>query len=125
MKRSSCVGRWTLVAVALLLAIASTSLACAATGNTPASLSKYRCYDCHADRETVAGPAFADIAAAYRGKADAVARIASEIRSGMRGGGPWHMPPHPEVSANDARAMARYILSLDGKDAAPREASGH
>jgi hypothetical protein len=29
------------------------------------------------------------------------------------------MPPHPEVSMKDARAMARYILSLDVR-AAPR-----
>ncbi len=27
-------------------------------------------------------------------------------------GGPWHMPPHPEVSAAQARVMADYILSL-------------
>ncbi len=125
MKRSAYVakrvGRWIAIVVVMLLAIAASSLASAAAGKAPASLGEYRCYDCHADREAVAGPAFADIAAAYRGKPDAVARIASEIRSGIRGGGPWHMPPHPEVSQNDARAMARYILSLDRKDAAPRE----
>ena len=58
------------------------------------------------------GPAFADVAAAYRGQRDAVTRIANAIRAGMRSGGPWHMPPHPEVSPDEARAMARYIMSL-------------
>ena len=115
--------RWIVIVVVMLLAIASASLAFAAAGKAPASLSAYRCYECHGDREALAGPAFADIAAAYRGKQDAVGRIAADIRSGIRGGGPWHMPPHPEVSANDARAMARYILSLDRKDAASQEAS--
>jgi cytochrome c551/c552 len=31
---------------------------------------------------------------------------------GSHGNGPWHMPPHPEVSDADAKAMVRYILSL-------------
>ena len=127
MKRAAQVAevlrRWIVIVVIVLLAIASPSLASATTGNATASLGKYHCYDCHADREAVAGPAFADIAAAYRGRRDAVARIAADIRSGIRGGGPWHMPPHPEVSADDAKAMARYILSLDRKDTAAGEAS--
>jgi len=41
-----------------------------------------------------------------------VTRIANDIRAGIRGGGPWHMPPHPEVSPEEARTMARYIMSL-------------
>jgi len=117
------VRRWMFIVVGVLLAIASSSLAFGAAGKAPPSLSKYRCYECHADWEAVAGPAFVDIAAAYRGNREAVAKIAADIRSGIRGGGPWHMPPHPEVSQNDARAMARYILSLDPKDAVPRQAS--
>jgi cytochrome c551/c552 len=115
--------RWTVIVVVMLLAIASSPLAFGAPGKASALLGEHRCYDCHADREVLAGPAFADIAATYRGKRDAVGKIATDIRSGIRGGAPWHMPPHPEVSENDARAMARYILSLDGKDATAREAS--
>ena len=38
--------------------------------------------------------------------------VASILRTGARGGGPWHMPPHPEISDADARRMARYILAL-------------
>ena len=87
----------------------------------PPSLNHYRCYICHSDREPLVGPAFEDIAKLYRGKADAVAKIASDIRAGIRGGGPWHMPPHPEVSPAEARAMARYIMSLDPAVAAPRK----
>ena len=78
-----------------------------------ALLHEYKCYICHADTEAKAGPAYVDVAASYRGKRDAVATIAAIVRNGRRGGGPWHMPPHPEVSDADARAMARYILSLD------------
>jgi cytochrome c551/c552 len=81
-------------------------------------LGKYKCYICHADREAKAGPAYADVAAYFRGRPDAVSTIAREIRRGRRGGGPWHMPPHPEVSAEEARAMARYIMSLHARTAA-------
>jgi cytochrome c len=77
-----------------------------------ALLTHYKCYICHADRETKAGPAYVDVAAQYRKTPDAVSVIALEIRRGLRRGGPWHMPPHPEVSVAEARAMARYIVSL-------------
>ena len=105
----------------LILALASDGVAGA---EPPASLTLYRCYICHSDREPVVGPAFADIAASYHGRSDAVAKIARDIRGGIRGGGPWHMPPHPEVSANEARDMARYIMSLDIVTAPSHAVSG-
>lgn len=77
-----------------------------------ALLQQYKCYICHADTETKAGPAYVDVAAKYRGVPQAEAMVAAIVRKGLKGGGPWHMPPHPEVSRADARTMARYILSL-------------
>jgi cytochrome c551/c552 len=88
----------------------------------PPSLTHYRCYICHSDREPLVGPAFADIATAYQGRRDAVPSIANDIRAGMKTGGPWHMPPHPEVSREEARAMARYIMSLSAQEPKSREA---
>ena len=79
--------------------------------DAPALLEKYRCTICHGDAEAKAGPAYVDVAAAYRGKPDAEASVVVIIKKGAHGGGPWHMPPHPEVSDADAKAMARYILS--------------
>lgn len=84
----------------------------AAAAEPPPGLTHYRCYICHSDQKPLAGPAFADVAKTYRGRRDAVDRIARNIRDGMRTGGPWHMPPHPEVSVAEARDMARYIMSL-------------
>jgi len=75
-------------------------------------LGEYKCYICHADHEAKAGPAYADVAARFRARRNAVPLIAAQIRRGMRGGGPWHMPPRPEVSPAEAKTMARYILSL-------------
>ena len=96
--------------------------ASAEPGAAPASMDRYRCTICHAEHETLAGPAFADVAAKYAGDRLAVSKIARDIRSGVRSGAPWHMPPHPEVSPAVARTMARYIMSLSAGTPAPREA---
>ena len=75
-------------------------------------LRQYKCYMCHADRDSKTGPAYVDVARRYKSNARAVAILTAEITKGVHGSGPWHMPPHPEVSAADARKMAHYILSL-------------
>jgi cytochrome c len=97
-----------LVAVAAVISIFGVARAEA----PQALLQQYKCYICHADKEAKAGPAYVDVAAKYRDVPQAEAKVAAVVRKGLKGGGPWHMPPHPEVSAADARTMARYILSL-------------
>jgi cytochrome c len=103
-------------ACAFIAFIAAASLTAAEGKQPPVDpqvlLTHYKCYICHADRETKTGPAYVDVAAQYRKTPDAVSVIALEIRRGLHHGGPWHMPPHPEVSVAEARAMARYIMSL-------------
>ena len=101
--------------MALALSFALVDSADAATADEPpAALTQYKCYICHADRQAKAGPAFVDVARRYRGDPQAVSRLAREIRRGLRGG-PWHMPPHPEVSTAEARTIARYIVRLDAR----------
>ena len=115
-----------IVRVLPALALLAASAQAAAATNRPDEtaevqrlLTEHKCYICHSDHTAKAGPAYADVAAHFRDTRDAEAVIANEIRKGVRHGGPWHMPPHPEISTRDARAMARYILSLDAR-AAPR-----
>ncbi len=83
-------------------------------------LDRYRCGSCHADTEAKAGPAFVDVAARYAGNPQAIAIVSDFLRNGARGSGPWHMPPHPEISAGDANTIARYILSRASSDAEKR-----
>ncbi len=87
----------------------------AQTKDLPAQalMHEHNCYLCHADSDALAGPAFVDVAAKFRGNPNAIALLVTFVRRGEHGGGPWHMPPHPEVSGDEATAMARYILSLD------------
>jgi cytochrome c len=98
--------------IALVAGLVGAGAAHAHDERAVALLHQYRCYVCHANNEPKAGPAYADVATYYKGKAGAQSRVAAVIRSGAHGAGPWHMPPHPEVSKADARTMARYILSL-------------
>jgi cytochrome c len=100
-----------------VLAIAMMSAAGVAQGQSQAQaaqelLRQYKCYICHSDDETKTGPAYIDVAKRYRGNPQAVAIVAGVVRKGASSGGPWHMPPHPEISSRDATTMARYILSL-------------
>jgi len=53
------------------------------------------------------------VAVRYGGDANAVATLAAKIKAG--GSGVWGedpMPPQPQVSDKDARAMAQLIMAL-------------
>jgi cytochrome c551/c552 len=80
--------------------------------DVPSLMDRYGCYMCHANDEAKAGPAFADVAAKYRGNPKAAAIVISVVSKGRHGNGPWPMPPLPQVPNADARKIARYILSL-------------
>jgi len=96
----------------LLAAAVVLSIGAAHAADAPALLTKYKCYICHADREAKTGPAYVDVATSLRGHPNATAAVVAIIKKGAHGDGPWHMPPHPEVSDAEASVMARYILSL-------------
>lgn len=71
------------------------------------------CMSCHAVAEKVVGPAFASVAAKYRGDASAAALVQQSIQNGARGKwGRVAMPAHPSLSAADAKALAKWVLSV-------------
>lgn len=74
---------------------------------------KKNCLACHQLDKRKYGPNFKEVAAKYADQKNAVDVLAKKIRSG--GTGVWGidvMPPQPQVSAKEARALATYILSL-------------
>jgi cytochrome c len=74
---------------------------------------KYNCYACHAEASKKVGPAYKDVAKKYAGKADAVDYLTKKIKTGGSGvWGPIPMPPHPQVSDADAKALATYVMSV-------------
>jgi cytochrome c len=78
------------------------------------------CLACHAERTASAGPAYRDVALRYQSDKDAPARLTTKILNG--GGGVWGqmpMPPHPQHTAPEVRAMVDWILSLASTQALP------
>ena len=96
---------------ALIVALAVITAGVAHAQHGQELLRKYDCYICHADTETRTGPAYADVAAKYRGDPKAVATLIALVKKGAHGSSPWHMPPMPQVPDAAARQMVDYILS--------------
>jgi cytochrome c len=89
------------------------------TAGTPSSpgaqlITKYDCLTCHKEQEKIVGPAYADVAAKYKSSPSGIVdTLANKIIKG--GSGNWGstpMTPHPAVSIDEAKAMAKYILSI-------------
>jgi cytochrome c len=70
------------------------------------------CMACHAADKKLIGPSYRDVAAKYASDKDAVTRLARKIREG--GVGAWGqipMPANPQVTADEATALARWVLA--------------
>jgi cytochrome c551/c552 len=82
-------------------------------------ISQSNCMGCHDFAASSAGPSFAAIGKRYGGKANAASMLAAHIRSGSSGAwGPGKMPPHPDLSAEQATAMAQWITGFSNDPAA-------
>lgn len=76
-------------------------------------IGKSDCLGCHKVSEKLVGPAYQEVAARYAGKPGIADSLANKIVHG--GSGNWGqvpMSPHPQLSHEDAVAMAKYILLL-------------
>jgi cytochrome c len=73
--------------------------------------SKNACMGCHAADKKVVGPAYKDIAAKYKGQADAVDKLAKKVKAGGSGvWGPVPMPANAAISEADAKTVVKWIL---------------
>ena len=88
-----------------LLALVGLTLAAAPALANEELAKKHACTACHAVDKKVVGPAFKDVAAKYKGKADAEATLTAKL-SAAKG--------HPAVkaSADDLKSIVKWILSL-------------
>ncbi len=74
---------------------------------------KNNCTACHQAEVKVVGPALKDIAAKYAGVDGAANQLAGKIKNGSSGvWGNIPMPPNVNVSDEDAKTLAEWILSL-------------
>ncbi|WP_231967182.1 c-type cytochrome [Thermocrinis minervae] len=70
------------------------------------------CFACHDINVKKVGPAYKDVAKKYAGQADAVDKLAQKIKNG--GAGVWGNVPMPpqNVTDQEAKDLAQWILSL-------------
>jgi cytochrome c len=89
-----------------LAAVASPALA------SEALAKKHACTACHAVDRKLVGPSYKDVAAKYRGDANAEAALLQKVKKGSTGTwGPVPMPPNPKVPDDDAAAIVKWILA--------------
>ena len=71
------------------------------------------CMRCHGVDRKFVGPSFVQIGDRYASQSDAQAYLANKIREGSVGvWGNVIMPRHPQVTQQQAEAMAQWILAL-------------
>lgn len=100
-----------MIRVFLCLALLAAGQSTAPARASPQLAQKYACIACHAVDRKLVGPAFADVARKYAGRADAQAALAASIKAG--GAGKWGPVPMPAQSAlpePDLKALAAWIL---------------
>jgi cytochrome c len=76
-------------------------------------IAKSDCIGCHHKINKLIGPSYTDVAKKYPKNDKSINYLADKIIKG--GSGVWGkipMTPHPKISQNDAKLMAKYILSL-------------
>jgi cytochrome c len=99
--------------ISLIVATATLMASGVAMANGEQLAKEKNCMACHALDKKVVGPSYKEVAAKYAGDKGAEAKLAEKIIKG--GAGVWGsvaMPPHPQVSADEAKTLAKYVLSI-------------
>ena len=74
-------------------------------------LGEKACTGCHALEQRVVGPSFKEVAAKYANDSGAREHLAKKVREGGQGvWGAVPMPPNPNVSDADAKALVGWVL---------------
>ena len=83
----------------------------APTGELLSLLNSNACLSCHAIAQKIVGPAFRDVAAKYKGDAQAVSRLETSIRKGSVGKwGDAPMPPFSALTDPQVKALAHFVM---------------
>jgi cytochrome c len=90
----------------VLTAVLAAGLAATGAASASEDLAKSSgCLTCHAVATKKMGPSFKDIAAKYKGKADAEAKLVAELKSGKG---------HPAVKSSEADTvtLVKWVLAM-------------
>lgn len=99
----------------LVIAMGLATLAVSGTAMADLALAKKSgCMACHSIDKKIVGPAWKDVAAKYKGDADAKTKLINKVKKGGKGvWGPAPMPPYsPRVSDENIEKLVDFILTL-------------
>ena len=99
--------------IAVIASVAAGLLIAAPVMASQELAQKKNCLACHAADKKLVGPAYKEVAAKYKGDKAAEAKLAEKIMKG--GSGVWGqvpMPANPQVSADEAKTLAKWILAM-------------
>jgi cytochrome c len=99
--------------VVLAAAALALSSAAALAADAAQLLKEKACLACHTVDKKLVGPSYKEVAAKYKSRKDAEAYLAKKIKDGSTGvWGAVPMPPNGTVADDEARTLAKYILTL-------------
>ena len=91
--------------VIAMAVMASIALAASGAAGAQEALAKSEgCFNCHAVDTKKVGPAFKDVAAKYKGQADAEAKLVDKLSKGQ-----GH--PATKASGDDLKSLVKWVLS--------------
>ena len=99
----------------VLIASAAVSLCSGAVLAADAQqlLKEKACLSCHTLDKKLVGPAYKEVAAKYKSRKDAEAYLSKKIKEGSTGvWGAIPMPPNGTVADDEARTLAKYIMTV-------------
>lgn len=98
----------------LIGAVAASAFFLVGVAQADADLAKNSgCLNCHNVDTKLVGPSLKDIGAKYAGQDGAAEMLAEKILKGSNGvWGPIPMPPNANVSPENAKVLADFILTL-------------
>lgn len=86
---------------------------CITANANEALAQKSGCLACHAIDRKILGPAYKDVAAKYKGQADAEAKLIAKVKKGGSGvWGPIPMPANsPQIKDEDIKTLVKWVLT--------------
>jgi len=97
--------------------LASTLIAAGVMVSAPAMANmdlakKSNCMSCHTVDKKLVGPSYLDVAAKYKGNANAVKELSAKVKNGGKGAwGEIPMPPNAAVKDADIETLVKWILA--------------
>jgi cytochrome c len=97
----------------LIAALALAGAAVAPAHADEALAKRHNCTACHQVDKKSVGPSYKDVAAKYKGQADAAAKLAAKVKKGGQGvWGAVPMPPNAAVPDADIDKLVKWVLAM-------------